>query len=268
MKCHSPIQIRTEKERNTVPCGRCAACLSNKRTEWSTRMEIELKEAKTAHFITLTYSDVNLPKNKENGIPELVKKDVQLFMKRLRKTQEEKIKYYFIGEYGEKTFRPHYHAILFNLTNIENIVKCWTIPKTNEPIGHVHVGTVTPASIKYCTGYMIQQKHNWSIQKPFALMSKGLGLIYVQKNKQWHKSDIYRNYIPKEDGKKTRMPRYLRDKIFTKSEKKRQAWRVKELENQEVFYKQEEKENLRLEIERKEKFKKQVNKRLKNNSKI
>lgn len=62
-----------------------------------------------ACFITLTYSDENLPANQS-----LSKAELQLFFKRLRKQlQVRKIRYYACGEYGEQTLRPHYHAIIF-----------------------------------------------------------------------------------------------------------------------------------------------------------
>jgi len=47
----------------------------------------------------------------------LIKRDVQLFVKRLRKDQDArglaKIRYYLVGEYGDQTKRPHYHAAIF-----------------------------------------------------------------------------------------------------------------------------------------------------------
>lgn len=59
-------------------------------------------------FITMTYRDEDLP---ENGT--LVKRDLQLFMKRLRSAVAPiRFKFFACGEYGEKLSRPHYHAIL------------------------------------------------------------------------------------------------------------------------------------------------------------
>lgn len=57
-------------------------------------------------FLTLTYSDENLPENNS-----LSKRDHQLFMKRLRKTHS--VRFYSAGEYGTQTQRPHYHVCLF-----------------------------------------------------------------------------------------------------------------------------------------------------------
>lgn len=60
-------------------------------------------------FITLTYDNKHLPKNNT-----LIKRDLQLFFKRLRKNIHPlKIKYFACGEYGDEKERPHYHAIIF-----------------------------------------------------------------------------------------------------------------------------------------------------------
>lgn len=55
-------------------------------------------------FLTLTY---------ENAPEKLNKPDLQKFIKRLRYRSNREIRYFACGEYGEKTNRPHYHAIIF-----------------------------------------------------------------------------------------------------------------------------------------------------------
>ena len=70
------------------------------------------------------------------------KRDIQNFMKRLRKLifndinlneDGKKIRYYIASEYGPKTFRPHYHGIIFFddaylSTKIANyIVQAWSV---------------------------------------------------------------------------------------------------------------------------------------------
>jgi len=62
-----------------------------------------------AAFLTLTYSDEFIPSNYS-----LKKRDLQLFMKRLRKTRPAGLRFFACGEYGETTYRPHYHVLLFN----------------------------------------------------------------------------------------------------------------------------------------------------------
>lgn len=59
-------------------------------------------------FITLTYNDDHLP---ENGSLDVT--HFQKFMKRLREKSPNKIRFFHCGEYGDETFRPHYHGLLF-----------------------------------------------------------------------------------------------------------------------------------------------------------
>ena len=61
-------------------------------------------------FITLTYDDEHMPSDYS-----LRKEDFQKFLKRLRDhIKPKKIRYFMCGEYGEDSWRPHYHAIIFN----------------------------------------------------------------------------------------------------------------------------------------------------------
>lgn len=74
----------------------------------------ELKLHDRSCFLTLTYDEDNLPRLKRNGLPTLVVEDVQLFLKRLRKHfTPHPLRFFQCGEYGETTFRPHHHMILF-----------------------------------------------------------------------------------------------------------------------------------------------------------
>lgn len=60
-------------------------------------------------FITLTFADPHLPA--DFSVDPRV---FELFMKRLRKSIEPKqIRFFGCGEYGGKTFRPHYHSLIF-----------------------------------------------------------------------------------------------------------------------------------------------------------
>ena len=125
--CLTPINLKKETwiqklkdmyYMQQVPCGRCLECLKDRVNSWFFRLYNEQKNAKTALFITLTYDDEHLSYT-DNGSMCLNYKDTQLFWKRLRKAQpkgDPKIRYFLVGEYGSKTHRPHYHAILFNTT--------------------------------------------------------------------------------------------------------------------------------------------------------
>lgn len=104
-----------------VPCGHCIGCRLDKSRQWADRMMLELDHSKTAIFVTLTYDSLNVPVacalDDGSVLFTLDKRDVQLFMKRLRRTFDgREIRFYLAGEYGPATHRPHYHAILFGLS--------------------------------------------------------------------------------------------------------------------------------------------------------
>lgn len=71
----------------------------------------------------------------DGNLTYVSKRDVQLFMKRLRKRlskyTDEKIRYYATSEYGPKTFRAHYHLLLFyDKTETQKVMSnavrsCW-----------------------------------------------------------------------------------------------------------------------------------------------
>lgn len=247
MQCISPINLKKETGNwVTVPCGKCTACLSRLRDTWSFRLKQELKKSSSAHFITLTYSDENEPKTKM-GLGTLNKSDIQKFMKRLRiriaraqktiETEQKgfnhtipselnkvsqiarkgpKIKYYIVGEYGTKTHRPHYHGIFFNLPlNGEELDRF--IRETWQK-GHVLIGTVNDASIHYTTKYCITKKVELNErEKPFSLISTKppIGNDYVKDNRKFHiRNNAF--YCVGPDGIKSPMPRFYKDKIFTK----------------------------------------------------
>lgn len=126
-------------------------------------------------FVTLTYSDENLP---DGG--NLVPKDTQDWLKRLRFAWSERCKdldiphrplrYYLVGEYGDDTKRPHYHVALFGYpTCLRGRTKH---PKKNQPMsccihcdflyktwghGGVDVGDLTLHSAQYICGYVTKK---------------------------------------------------------------------------------------------------------------
>lgn len=154
-----------------VPCGKCADCLKRRVSGWSFRLMNEEKKSSSAFFLTLTYDTKHVDITK-NGFMTLNKKHMQDFMKRLRKRNQEKLKYFLVGEYGGKTKRPHYHLILFNAV-LDTVQPAWEL-------GSVHYGLVTGASVGYTLKYMmkpskIPMHKNDDRLKEFSLMSKGLG---------------------------------------------------------------------------------------------
>lgn len=218
MNCPNPKWVAPGGKPLLVPCGKCVACLHNKRQEWSFRLLQEWKRSVTAAFITLTYHPKFVP---DSGVS---KRHLQLFIKRLRKNEENvlqrksSLRYYAVGEYGSHTARPHYHIILFGQeTGDETIRKSWRIG--DQEIGIVHIGKVTEASIRYTTKYVIQRSIvPCQVARPFALMSRsyGLGGFYLTEEMiKWHR-DNKANYT-NVYGEKGRLPRYYKDKIWYRS---------------------------------------------------
>jgi len=230
MACSYPLTIR-DRTRGTdilpvyilVPCGRCISCIETKRSAWTFRLLQELKTSTHATFLTLTYDEAHLP---EGG--KLVKKDVQNYFKNVRHDAPE-LKYYAVGEYGEKSKRPHYHAIVFNVpTSV--LCKHWTDKHTENPKGFSKCGQVNQATIHYVTGYVVtkygkidektgKSLPTWTADdvKPFALMSKGLGKIYLKHNTKFHKGN-FTTTTRLEGGRPALLPRYYRERIFDKVE--------------------------------------------------
>lgn len=202
-----------------VPCGRCPVCKKTRTNQWMFRLRQENKVALTSHFITLTYDTDHIPIT-PNGFPTLDKKAFPLFMKRLRKKSKGKLKYYAVGEYGSKTSRPHYHAILFNALE-KDIHSSWTL-------GGVHIGVVNDKTTGYTAKYINKPKRIPAFAaddriREFSLMSKGIGSSYMSPEMiKYHKSDLSRNFVTIEDGIKLPLPRYYREKIYTDYELKAQ----------------------------------------------
>ena len=101
-----------------VPCGKCLICRSKKAKEWTTRCICETQmHDEQPWFVTLTYNNPNRP------LTGVDKREVQLFMKRLRIRFERKgfsasIRYILAAEYGSNTQLPHYHVIFWNLPKV------------------------------------------------------------------------------------------------------------------------------------------------------
>lgn len=173
MPCLTPflVNLKLENRKVPVPCGKCPDCLKRRISGWSFRLMTEEKRSLSSHFITLTYSPQHVALTR-GGYMTLSKRDVQLFLKRLRKRNTgTQIKYYACGEYGGKYSRPHYHILLFN-ADINTISPSWEK-------GSVHFGSVSGASIGYTLKYMskpsrIPMHVKDDRIKEFSLMSKNL----------------------------------------------------------------------------------------------
>lgn len=113
MQCERPIkEYRTGSEGLlvTLRCGSCKPCRLRAQQSWIARLLAEQYVSTCVSFCTLTMNDTTLE--------DLNVTTPQKFLKRLRKRTPGKIRYFLCGEYGSKTNRPHYHAIIFSTTEI------------------------------------------------------------------------------------------------------------------------------------------------------
>lgn len=99
---------------NFVDCGKCPSCLSKKTLHISQKVLGQTEQEKIyPFFVTLTYDENNYPKN--DNSTSLHVREIQLFLKRLRKKINDRfqIKYIAVSEFGKKRSRLHYHLLLF-----------------------------------------------------------------------------------------------------------------------------------------------------------
>lgn len=185
-------------------------------------------------FITLTYRDEDLPPFESIG-----RYAWQTFIKRLRKQiQPKKIRYFMCGEYGEKTGRPHYHAIIFGhefpdkeptgknqrgdiYYTSESLLKAW-------PHGHVTIGEANFDTAAYVARYIMKKQNGpeaathyeqesrytcvgiQDITAEFTNSSRNPGIAHDWVKK--YQSDLLKGYITS-NGKKTGIPKYYTDII-------------------------------------------------------
>lgn len=199
MTCTRPWLFKTEEGKIIeLPCRRCMACRISMAREWAIRMENESWYHNESMFLTLTYSDENLP---EDG--SLDKIAVQKFLKRFRKRiYPKKVKYMYSGEYGDEELRPHYHFIIFGWQPDFNDLyfigqrgkrKYFSSKVINElwPFGNNYVGVVESKSIAYVTRYVTKKLFGKKADevygtrvRPFMHASHGIGLQYAMDNKE------------------------------------------------------------------------------------
>lgn len=175
MICAFPISshktINGQRFNYEYPCGQCLPCRITKRQEWTGRILLESLQHEENWFITLTYSNENLPAD-----GSLSKRDLQLFFKRLRKRLG-RFRYFAVGEYGTRTKRAHYHAIIFGLSSRyftdESLSEIWGK-------GFTTLSEFTSGRAEYAANYTTKKIANWNSEAnldyhttpEFAVMSR------------------------------------------------------------------------------------------------
>lgn len=186
MPCFHPVNVPKKGYvdlRVEVACGRCIGCRIDRARDWQIRLIHESTLHHSSVFATLTYDDTHLPANNS-----LVERDMQLFLKRLRKSRTgDRISFFYAAEYGDLTLRPHYHAIIFGvdfpdkakhsgdgaktLYRSDELAKLWGK-------GFASFGSVTPESCRYVADYVFKRFSGDLADEKYSRIDPGTGEVY------------------------------------------------------------------------------------------
>ena len=211
--------------RFNVACGQCVGCRLRRARHWATRCVHESQLHPANCFLTLTYRD---------PCPiSLCYRDFQLFMKRLRKFAGTRVRFFACGEYGEVTFRPHFHACLFGFDFLDK--RYYKRSDSGESLfvsskldalwthGQCLIGAVTFQSASYVARYVMKKVTGpqatvyyqvldrstgelLPVEPEFVHMSlkPGIGAGWLEK----FGSDVYPSGDVVVNGKRSQAPRY------------------------------------------------------------
>lgn len=169
----------------SLPCGQCIGCRLKKSRDWAIRCVHESTLHKSNLFVTLTYDLDHLSADQS-----LDYRDFQLFMKRLRKSFHDGIRFYMCGEYGDQFGRPHFHACLFNLDFPDK--KLWKIQRGNRLYvskklsdlwgkGYCIIGNVTFQSAAYISRYIMKKRTGDSAKDYYTFTNPETGEVFQRK---------------------------------------------------------------------------------------
>jgi len=157
----------------SLPCGQCIGCRLERSRQWAMRCVHEAKLYEKNCWVTLTYNDKFLP-HAPSGRSTLFKRDVQLFIKRLRRKFGEGVRYFYCGEYGDQFERPHYHVCLFNFDfddktpsevsraghqyfDSASLSELWSDPNSGESYGFTALTDLTFEAAAYTARYITKK---------------------------------------------------------------------------------------------------------------
>lgn len=217
-----------------LPCGQCQACRLRLARDWTVRIMHESMMHERSCFVTLTYDDEHLPRDRGLHV-----RDWQLFAKRVRNDLGP-FRFYACGEYGPKTLRPHFHACIFGEDfefRRSRVVKSGQFPVYEAPLlreewgnGNVSAGELSSESAAYCARYVMVKARGlsqqfglnsqyfrsdgvrtWSVRPEFSVMSRrpGVGASWLEK----FSDDVYPDDQVILKGKRFRPPRFYDERL-------------------------------------------------------
>lgn len=248
--CTNPRKLIINKEEVIVKCGKCDTCKRQKAQEWAIKLINECKYHNEACFITLTFDNKILMDKKSKAYKYGAKTSFvwkiensmeyfQKFIKRLRKKfKERNISYFHVAEYGEKTHRPHHHAILFGINFNEDRKEC-QISKSGHPqmysetlqslwaCGNTTIQDCNSNNIIYIAQYSLKKFKNnllnkkYNTKMTFSNRCK-MNVKFIRRNPEL----IKKGYLQDTDGKRYKIPRsYLKNLKEEKIEKYKEIYR-------------------------------------------
>ena len=247
--CFHPRVVwnQTLQQHLKVPCGSCLYCLRLRQAQWVTRLVEELRQnVGTSYFVTMTYSPENVPVDPETGLMQVRKDHIKKLNMDLRKRFQQgffhadldldighlherislpsdlRFKYYITTEYGPEGGLPHAHSVYYGLPEDRYLVSLLFEQLWNK--GFCRVYEASENTIGYITKYLVNSKvcdtYDARFQnRPFSLMSKGLGLSYVERMADFHRADPLGRSKAVYHGETSVMPRYYREKIFDEEQR-------------------------------------------------
>lgn len=199
-----------------VPCGKCLACRKNKAGEFAVRCYLESLTTnfdRCNQFVTFTYDDDNVTDKIDydhiNRTFKEIRKYIQERINRydlepytwLDDSRAQKVgsgfRYMVVGELGDRTKRPHFHALLFGLPadfaemvspfghrGGHNLFRSHVL-ESYWNRGNVIVGDANFGSAFYTAGYALKKAFDIDQSRPHFSTNPGLGY-------QWY----YENLLP------------------------------------------------------------------------
>jgi len=165
-------------------------CRINRRRLWTGRLLMEAasdQANEVSAFLTLTYNEDEVPRTAD-GLLTLDRLDGARWRDAIRKRIGRVPAFFFVGEYGDLTQRPHYHAMVFHVdaAQLAECVDAWSR-------GFATVSPITPRRASYVAGYTVKKMTGRDDARldgreaEFAQMSKrpAIGDRYIAHLEQW-----------------------------------------------------------------------------------
>lgn len=159
MKCLYPVVC---SGRRVFSCGQCVPCRVYRKSVWTNRILLEAMQHEHNSFATLTYREQPIGGSVSPG-------ELSGFIKRLRFHFGGRFRFFGVGEYGDRTWRPHYHVALFGFPSCEQlgfgsrveeqgcICGPCTLVRKAWGSGFVMLGSLELKSARYIAGYTVKK---------------------------------------------------------------------------------------------------------------